>query len=533
MTTASMSGVEELKARGNASFAEGRFEEAVSAFTEAIAQDAENAVLHSNRSAALASLQRWPEAVEDARRTTQLRPDWGKGWGRLGSALQGAGDVKGARDAFEAGLRVDPENAQLARGLEATRRTAAPARDFANPFAAPDVLERLRRHPKTAHLLQDPMVLGQLAELQRDPAALGRHLQSPHMMEVLTVLLGIDEGNGGGAGEETTGSTGSTGTETATGTSKGTATPTHPTHTPTHTHTSTHTHPSKHTPTPTPAPTPTPLSPEEQEAQRLKELGTEAYRRRDFDAALALYQEAAQLVPNKAALLLNQSAVHFEAGRYAEAISAAEEAVAAGRAQPQPMDFAFYGRAYARVAAAHARQDALDEAVRWYGKSLAEHRCAETLARLRETERLVAERARAALQDPQLAEAARAEGNAAFRAGRYADAVAAYTEAVRRDAQDARALSNRAACYLKLGAVPEGLRDCDAALLRDVFAEQDHLSSPQHFIGQGRVDVRRHRAPRAAGPDPPDRHDLHVSGPGHIFGRPPVRNPRCAGRDPA
>ena len=50
-------------------------------------------MLYSNRSGAYASLKEYQSALEDAEKTTQLKPDWAKGWGRKGSALHGTGDL--------------------------------------------------------------------------------------------------------------------------------------------------------------------------------------------------------------------------------------------------------------------------------------------------------------------------------------------------------------------------------------------------------------------------------------------------------
>lgn len=66
--------------------------------------------------------------------------------------------------------------------------------------------------------------------------------------------------------------------------------------------------------------------------------------------------------------------------------------------------------------------------------------------------------------DLALAETAKEEGNAAFKAADYPAAVAAYSEALRRGPAGVwpeayKVHSNRAACYTKLGALPEG-RGC-------------------------------------------------------------------------
>ena len=58
-------------------------------FTAAIAIDAGNHVFYSNRSAAYAGLQNFDAALADAEKTTEIKPDWSKGYSRKGAALYG------------------------------------------------------------------------------------------------------------------------------------------------------------------------------------------------------------------------------------------------------------------------------------------------------------------------------------------------------------------------------------------------------------------------------------------------------------
>lgn len=62
-------------------------------FTQAIELEPTNHVLYSNRSGAYASLKKFDQALEDADKIVELKPDWAKGWGRKGTALHGAGDL--------------------------------------------------------------------------------------------------------------------------------------------------------------------------------------------------------------------------------------------------------------------------------------------------------------------------------------------------------------------------------------------------------------------------------------------------------
>lgn len=67
-----------LKDKGNAALQAGKFDDAIKYYTEAITLDSNNHVLYSNRSAAYAKAGKYVYALEDAEKTVQLKPDWGK-----------------------------------------------------------------------------------------------------------------------------------------------------------------------------------------------------------------------------------------------------------------------------------------------------------------------------------------------------------------------------------------------------------------------------------------------------------------------
>ena len=68
----------ELKSKGNAALQEGKVDDAIKFYTEAIAVDSENHVLYSNRSAAYAKAEKYDEALQDAKKTVEIKPDWAK-----------------------------------------------------------------------------------------------------------------------------------------------------------------------------------------------------------------------------------------------------------------------------------------------------------------------------------------------------------------------------------------------------------------------------------------------------------------------
>lgn len=69
---------DECKAKGNAAFSGGRYQEGIDAFSDAIKLAPTNHVLYSNRSACYASLKDYDAALADANKTVELKGDWPK-----------------------------------------------------------------------------------------------------------------------------------------------------------------------------------------------------------------------------------------------------------------------------------------------------------------------------------------------------------------------------------------------------------------------------------------------------------------------
>ncbi|KAK2510774.1 hypothetical protein Q9966_016819 [Columba livia] len=67
------------------------------------------------------------------------------------------------------------------------------------------------------------------------------------------------------------------------------------------------------------------------QAQQQKELGNAAYKRRDFEAALAHYSRAQELDPSNMTYVTNQAAVYFETGEYERCRELCERAIELGR----------------------------------------------------------------------------------------------------------------------------------------------------------------------------------------------------------
>ncbi|KAJ4956088.1 hypothetical protein NE237_012871 [Protea cynaroides] len=455
---------EEAKAKGNAAFSAGRFDEAIQFFSEAINFAPTNHVLYSNRSAAYASLHKYNEALDDAKKTVEIKPDWSKGYSRLGAAHIGLGSFDEAIAAYKKGLEVDPNNEVLKSGLadaqSAASRSRAPpsSSPFGNIFQGPDLWAKLTADPKTRGYLQQPDFVKMIQDLQRNPNNINMYLTDQRMMQVLGVLLNIKMGTP--TPEEMEVSEQEPEPEP-----KKQQVP----------------EPAKKQPVPEPAkkqpePEPMDISDEGKEArerkaqaQKEKEAGNAAYKKKNFDTAIQHYSKAVELDDEDISFLTNRAAVYLEMGKYDECIKDCEKAVERGRELRS--DFKMIARALTRkgnalVKMAKCSKD-YEPAIEAFHKALTEHRNPDTLKKLNEAERAKKELEQQEYFDPQLADEEREKGNECFKQQKYPEAVKHYTEALRRNPKDPRVYSNRAACYTKLGAMPEGLKDAEKCIELD------------------------------------------------------------------
>ncbi|KAG9300989.1 hypothetical protein G9A89_018941 [Geosiphon pyriformis] len=429
---------DEFKNLGNQAFAAKDYGKAIEHFTKAIELDSSNHVLYSNRSAAYASLKNYSQALEDANKTVELKSDWAKGYSRKGAALHGLNKLEEARETYRAGLKIEPNNSLLKKSLE---ELESPRSSPSFSILPDDALAKIALNPKLRQYLEQPDFIQKIQAIQKDPQSFPTHLQDPRIGEVLQYFLGISFGMGNKEDEHSSESRSE------------------------ETKKEQEVHETEIESEPMEIVEKSEEESKKEEAIKEKELGNAAYKKRDFAAALQHYDKAWELDPTNITILNNKAAVLFEQENYEECIKVCEEAINVGR--ENRADFKLIARAYGRIGNAFIKLDNLEEAIKNYGKSLTEHRTPDILKKLNETQKLKVTREKEAYFNPELADQARERGNELFKQNDFVAAQKEYTEAIKRNEKDPRAYSNRAACYTKLMAFPEALKDCETCISLD------------------------------------------------------------------
>jgi stress-induced-phosphoprotein 1 len=335
---------------------------------------------------------------------------------------------------YEKALELEPANENTKTALEdaktakaqALRAQQAEANQMFNSFAQffqGDVSAKARSHPETAAFANDPTFLANVKKIQANPNSILQLLGDKQIMAFVTAMLQTDQGAAGAFAREME-------EEPA------------PTQEP----------PKQEAPpqeAPKKAAEPEKKVPELTEEQKaaadLKEKGNAAYKAKKFTEALDFYNQAQQVDPENMVYLNNKAAVYFEMEKYEECIKECEAAVELGRTRRA--DFKLIARAFARTGNAYAKLNNFDEAIKFYNKSLTEHRDAATLKSLRDVEKLKEDREKAAYLSPELSDKAREEGNTHFKAQEWPQAIKSYSEAIKRDPSKAVNYSNRAGMF--------------------------------------------------------------------------------------
>ncbi|MCY3712815.1 MAG: tetratricopeptide repeat protein [Gemmatimonadetes bacterium] len=110
-------------ARGNELYQQEKYDEALAAYEEALAEDGENPALHYNRGNALYRSDQYPTAVQAYTNALDGEaPVSGRARYNMGNSLYRMGLLKDSIEAYKAGLRIEPDDIDMKYNLEYVMR---------------------------------------------------------------------------------------------------------------------------------------------------------------------------------------------------------------------------------------------------------------------------------------------------------------------------------------------------------------------------------------------------------------------------
>lgn len=446
------------KEKGNTFLKNKEYEEALKCYTEAVQADPADHIHYSNRSVCFYNMGNFEKALEDADECIKIKPDWGKGYLRKGMAEMKADKLEESVVSYKKGLELDPNNQQLKDNLQEAEDVSK------NPFTKN--YSKLFSDPRTVKHMADPTFQNLLQYAMKDQKVLMQLVQTdPRFMDVFAVLTGIDlssMGMGGGMGgmggmggpgganpqdrkeqmenmkrqreeDEINRKINEENQRKKDIEDKWNALTQEERDEQTNT--------------------------KEAEVQKLK--GNEEFKKGNYEAALAYYDQAIKLNPKDLAFYLNRSGAYHGLKQYEKAIEDASYIV------ENTYDFQKKARAYGKIAFSYQEMGEYEKAIEHFEKSILENsdpRIKEALRDIQKKKKLEDEEK---YKNPELAEEHNNLANEAYKAGKYPDSLKEYNEAIRRNPENPKYYSNRAAVFIKLMEFSSASKDCEKALELD------------------------------------------------------------------
>mmetsp|Transcript_33646 Transcript_33646/g.49467 ORF Transcript_33646/g.49467 Transcript_33646/m.49467 type:complete len:522 (-) Transcript_33646:451-2016(-) len=380
--------------------------------------------------------------MKDAESCIGLNPGFAKGYSRKGAALHALKRYNDSIAVYEEGLKAFPEDKGLKSGLAEVKRDRDAPPPRANPMGSlfgPDLMAKIAMDPKTRGHLKDEDFVSKIQLLQRDPNQLQNMMGDPRIMDVFQMILGgAGMGFGGDQDEEEKSNTSA-------------AAPPAPPAPPA----AAKTEQASPMEVEEPEEDVSDMTPEEIKIQDDKKAsvvaktrGNELYKKKDFEGAIAAYDEAIALDGTNMTFLSNKAAVYFTQKMYDECIEACNAAVEVGKENYAP--FEDRAKALTRCGKAYHKKGDTAQAIATLKSAQLEHfdKATQRLLKNMELEKKKADAI--AYQSDELAEEAKQRGNDHFRNKKWGDAVLEYEDAVKRAPKNAAIRNNLSAALCKV-----------------------------------------------------------------------------------
>ncbi|ETB59790.1 hypothetical protein YYC_03181 [Plasmodium yoelii 17X] len=428
-----------LKELGNKCFQEGKFEDSVKYFSDAIKNDPSDHVLYSNLSGAYSSLGRFYEALESANKCINIKNDWPKGYIRKACAEHGLRQLDNSEKTYLEGLKLDPNNKSLKDGLEKVRKDKEMENmeyiNHINNIINNDAKLKSYKEENSNYPIE---LLNTIKAINANPMNIRFILSScnPKISEGVEKFFGIKFNDEASYEAERERQRKKEEEEKKEKERK--------------------------------------MKEEEKKKNRTPEeilgeehklKGNDFYKQKKFEEALKEYDEAIKVNPNDIMYYYNKAAVYLEMKSYEKCIETCIYAIE--NRYNFKAEFSQVAKVYNRLAIGYINIKNYDKAIEAYRKSLVEDNNRATRNALKELERKKEKEEREAYIDPVKAEEHKNKGNEFFKNNDFPNAKKEYDEAIRRNPNDAKLYSNRAAALTKLIEYPSALEDVMKAIELD------------------------------------------------------------------
>lgn len=213
------------------------------------------------------------------------------------------------------------------------------------------------------------------------------------------------------------------------------------------------------------------------------------------------YKKAQEVDPDKPSYVLNEAAALVMLEQYDDAFAACERSLKVSAKGFGNSKWKF--KAYQRMGTISEKRGNADKAMEYYNAALLEENDVKLRDKLKKMKAVAKKQAEEAYLDPEKAVVHKEKGNQFFKDLKFKEAIAEYTEAIRRNPTDAKIYSNRAIAYCKLMTWSEALKDCDKAIAIDPTFVKPYIRKGkiQHVLKQYHKALEVYREAQKLEPD--------------------------------
>jgi len=160
---------EQHRLKGNELYGQGKYPDAIKEYEEAIKRNPTDARLYANKATGLMKLMEYPSALNDINKCIDLDANYVKAWAKKGVIHFHMKEYHKSVEAYEKGLKIDPENDECKKGLEKTKMTIMMGSSTETQEEQEERMRHAMADPEIQNILRDPEISNILRSLQEKP----------------------------------------------------------------------------------------------------------------------------------------------------------------------------------------------------------------------------------------------------------------------------------------------------------------------------------------------------------------------------